>query len=88
MKFWCKLFLVLTVLLAWGRYTTASAQELDIAKLVIGVQEAIIKEQEQALGRGLKPMFLVKEFELEISFVVEKSGQTGISITIVSAGTG
>ena len=75
------------VLLVVGGTSAASAQDaINIADLVLAVREGLIEAQQRQAKTGLIPMFLVKDFEMTITFVVEKGGTAGVSLKVVTLG--
>lgn len=80
----CLLFLILPLPFKTG---AVSAQEkLNIAELVLAVRQGIADAQQREVELKLTPMFLVKDFEMTISFVVEKSATGGFDIKVVTLG--
>jgi hypothetical protein len=75
------------VLLVLGGTNSASAQDaINIADLVLAVRQGLIEAQEREAKANLVPMFLVKDFEMAITFVVEKGATGGISLKVVTLG--
>lgn len=72
--------------LVQGPTCALAEQKLDISELVLAVRKGIAEEQQRTEREGQTPMFLLKDFELEISFVVEKTGEGGLSLSVVTAG--
>lgn len=73
------------VLLVIGRTSAASAQDaINIADLVLAVRQGLLEVQQREAKASLVPMFLVKYFEMTITFVVEKSGTGGVSLKVVT----
>ena len=46
---------------------------LGIKELVAGVKEELVKSEEERILRGEAPLFIVKDLDLEISFVIRAS---------------
>lgn len=74
------------VLLVLEGTSAASAQDTNIADLVVAVRKGLIEAQQREAQSGLVPMFLVKDFEMTITFVVEKSGTAGVTLKVVEVG--
>ncbi|MEE8368974.1 MAG: trypco2 family protein [Thermoanaerobaculia bacterium] len=75
------------VLLVVGGTSGASAQdEMNIADLVLAVRQGLIEAQQRQAKASLVPMFLVKDFEMTITFVVEKGATGGVNLKVVTLG--
>ena len=75
------------VLLVFGGKSAASAQgAINIADLVLAVRQGLIETQQREEKANLVPMFLVKDFEMTITFVVEKGASGGIDLKVVTLG--
>src|SRR6266404_8158525 len=73
------------VLFVIVRTSAASAQDaINIGDLVLAVRQGLVEAQQREAKAGLVPMFLVKDFEMTITFVVEKSGTGGVSLKVVT----
>jgi hypothetical protein len=74
-------------LLLLGATRPASAQDaINIADLVLAVRQGLVEAQQREAKANLVPMFLVKDFEMTITFVVEKSGTGGVNLQVVTLG--
>lgn len=62
-------------------------ESLGIAELVHRVQQELIESQKLRESRNIPPLFKTKELELELNFVVRKSGNAtiGFDLVVVSA---
>lgn len=57
---------------------TARVVDLDIAELIVGVKNELLKAQQHRVQENELPLFEVKDFDLEINFVVRsQSNVTG-----------
>jgi hypothetical protein len=75
------------VLILLGATSPASAQDaINIADLVLAVRQGLVEAQQREAKANLVPMFLVKDFEMTITFVVEKSGTGGVNLQVVTLG--
>lgn len=86
MKVVMRSVLSLTLLLAGG-VSSASAQDaINIADLVIAVRKGLVDAQQREAQANLVPMFLVKDFEMTITFVVEKGATGGVNLKVITLG--
>jgi hypothetical protein len=75
------------VLLVLGGTSSVSAQDaINIADLVLAVRQGLIEAQQREAKANLVPMFFVKDFEMSITFVVEKGATGGINLKVVTLG--
>lgn len=67
--------------------TATHAQEaIRIADLVLAVRKGLIEAQQTEAKQKLVPMFLVKDFEMTITFVVTKGASGEVSLKVVTLG--
>ena len=79
--------IVFLVLFFAGQMSSASAQDaINIADLVLAVRRGLVDAQQRETQANLVPMFLVKDFEMTITFVVEKGATGGVNLKVVSLG--
>ena len=76
----------LALLFLGGPLPVCAQDTINIADLVLAVRKGLVEAQRREAQSGLVPMFLVKDFEMTITFVVEKSGTAGISLKVVELG--
>ena len=86
MKLRAKVLLSLMLLLAFQASAVLAQEKFNIAELVLAVRKGIAEAQQRSEKEGLAPMFLIKEMELTISFVVEKSGSGEFTIKVLTLG--
>lgn len=86
MKLIAKALLSLALVLSIQASAVFAQEKLNIAELVLAVRQGIADAQQREVELKLTPMFLVKDFEMTISFVVEKSVSGGFDIKVVTLG--
>jgi hypothetical protein len=77
------------VLVVLGGTSATSAQDainINIADLVLAVRQGLIEAQQREAQANLVPMFLVKDFEMTITFLVEKGATGEINLKVVTVG--
>jgi hypothetical protein len=80
-------FVASLIVLIVGGVGTSSAQEaINIADLVLAVRNGLIEAQRRETQANLVPMFLVKDFEMSITFVVEKGATGSVNLKVVTLG--
>ncbi len=80
-------FALAIVLPVFGGTSSASAQDAtNIADLILAVRQGLIEAQQRESKANLVPMFLVKDFDMTITFVVEKGATGGVSLKVVTVG--
>jgi Trypsin-co-occurring domain 2 len=76
---------VLSVLCV-GPFTAHAQEAINIADLVLAVRKGLIEAQQTEAKQKLVPMFLVKDFEMTITFVVTKGASGEVSLKVVTLG--
>jgi Trypsin-co-occurring domain 2 len=77
---------VLMVLFLLPEISVAAQADINIADLVLAVRQGLVEAQQREAKANLVPMFLVKDFEMSITFVVAKSGTGAVNLKVVTLG--
>lgn len=78
--------LIMVWLVVGGTNVVSAQDTINIADLVLAVRQGLIEAQQREAQEKLVPLFLVKDFEMTITFVVEKGATGGVSLKVVTLG--
>jgi len=78
--------LCLALLLVEGASVVWAQGDINIADLVLAVRRGLIEAERREATSNTPPMFLVKDFDMTITFIVEKAATGGVSVKVVSLG--